>query len=191
MRKESLDGDRVFVIHDFLDEQETAALIARSEGTGFGEAPITTTAGPAMNKEIRDNARLIVDDTTLADDLWLRVRTLLPFWLDDARVVGFNERFRFYRYDPGQKFAPHYDGFFRRPNGDRSQLTFMVYLNDGYTGGETNFFNVDMSLRVSVRPQRGMALVFEHLQLHEGAPIVEGRKYVLRTDVMYTTNLAT
>jgi len=29
-------------------------------------------------------------------------------------------------------------------------------------------------------------LGFVHLQLHEGAPVVRGRKYVLRTDVMYT-----
>jgi hypothetical protein len=32
-----------------------------------------------------------------------------------------------------------------------------------------------------------MALVFVHQQLHEGAPIVEGRTYVLRTDVLYRT----
>ena len=35
MHKESLDGDRVFVIHDFLNDEETAALIARSEASGF------------------------------------------------------------------------------------------------------------------------------------------------------------
>jgi hypothetical protein len=36
-----------------------------------------------------------------------------------------------------------------------------------------------------------MALVFLHLQLHEGAPVVEGRKYVLRTDVMYALRTQT
>lgn len=30
-----------------------------------------------------------------------------------------------------------------------------------------------------------MALVFVHRHLHEGAPVIAGRKYVLRTDVMY------
>ena len=34
-------------------------------------------------------------------------------------------------------------------------------------------------------PERGKALVFYHRQLHEGMPVVRGRKYVLRTDVMY------
>ena len=36
-----------------------------------------------------------------------------------------------------------------------------------------------------MRPEWGKALVFYHRQLHEGLPVVRGRKYVLRTDVMY------
>lgn len=64
----------------------------------------------------------------------------------------------------------------------------MVYLNSDFTGGETKFYDEDGSrLRVAVRPERGMALGFVHLQLHEGAPVVSGRKYVLRTDVMYAS----
>ena len=42
-----------------------------------------------------------------------------------------NERLRFYRYDIGQQFDWHYDGYFERDNGERSYLTLMVYLNDG------------------------------------------------------------
>ena len=30
-----------------------------------------------------------------------------------------------------------------------------------------------------------MALIFEHELLHEGAAVTAGRKYVLRSDVMY------
>jgi hypothetical protein len=33
-----------------------------------------------------------------------------------------------------------------------------------------------------------MALVFEHPVRHQGAPVTAGRKYVLRTDVMYRQN---
>jgi hypothetical protein len=39
---------------------------------------------------------------------WERARPFLPACIDQWRVLGFNERFRFYRYDPGQKFAPHF-----------------------------------------------------------------------------------
>ena len=61
----------------------------------------------------------------------------------------------------------------------------MVYPNSDFVGGETRFYDQDRGLRLTVRPARGMALGFEHLQLHEGSPVVSGRKYVLRTDVMY------
>jgi hypothetical protein len=30
-----------------------------------------------------------------------------------------------------------------------------------------------------------MALIFRHECLHEGRPVLDGTKYVLRTDVMY------
>lgn len=38
---------------------------------------------------------------------------------------------------------------------------------------------------LSVQPKEGMALVFMHSIWHEGAIVRNGKKYVLRTDVMY------
>jgi predicted 2-oxoglutarate/Fe(II)-dependent dioxygenase YbiX len=186
MHKECLDGDRIFVIRDFITPGECTSFVAKSEDAGYDEATITTSAGVVKDKEIRDNARLIWDDLSLAEMLWERARPFLPACIDGWQVLGLNERFRFYRYDPGQKFAPHFDGYFRRDDGERSQLTFMVYLNEEFTGGETKFYSNDRMPLVSVRPACGMALVFTHLQLHEGAPVIQGRKYVLRTDVMYS-----
>jgi hypothetical protein len=61
----------------------------------------------------------------------------------------------------------------------------MVYLNQGFEGGETNFYREDRRHRLQVEPEKGKALVFWHPQLHEGAAVLQGRKYVLRTDVMY------
>jgi len=185
MRKECFDGDRLFVIRDFLGADECAAFVKRSEDAGYDEATITTGEGFVLNKDVRDNARLIVDDASLAARLWERARPHLPPTIADWSALSLNERFRFYRYDPGQKFAPHLDGYFERNDRERSQLTFMVYLNDEFTGGETKFYANDRSPRLSVKPERGMALVFAHRQVHEGASIIEGRKYVLRTDVMY------
>lgn len=186
MRKEALDGDRLFVIHDCLDGAECREHIARSELEGYGDATINTVRGVMLRPDIRNNARLIVDDAAMADRLWARVQPFIPEVLDGWRVVGLNERFRFYRYDPGQKFAPHFDGYFERPNGERSQLTCLWYLNDGYEGGETKFYGADRDQPAfTVTPREGMALVFAHQQLHEGAPVLDGRKYVLRTDVMY------
>jgi hypothetical protein len=185
MYKEPLAGDAVFVIRDFLTTTECAAFIAQSERAGYQEATLTTAAGFVMDKRVRDNARLILDDVALAVNLWRRAEPFIPsrhcYW----RALGFNERFRYYRYDPGQKFAPHWDGCFRKDTGEESQLTFMVYLNDDFKGGQTRFYDEARQVRLEVEPESGMALVFVHRQLHEGAAVVEGRKYVLRTDVMY------
>ena len=61
----------------------------------------------------------------------------------------------------------------------------MIYLNEDFDGGETNFYFLSQEPVLSVRPVRGQALVFAHWKLHEGAEVLRGRKYVLRTDVMY------
>lgn len=36
-----------------------------------------------------------------------------------------------------------------------------------------------------VRPKEGTALVFNHDTLHEGLPVTDGVKYIIRTEVMY------
>lgn len=185
MTRESLDGDHIFVIRNFFSPHECAGFVTQSEQAGYEEATITTAAGFVMNKNVRDNARLILDDTELAARLWQRAEPFLPRRIRNWQAVGFNGRFRFYRYYPGQKFAPHWDGCFQRDNNERSQLTFMVYHNDDFVGGETRFYLDNGLPRLEVKPERGMALVFVHRQLHEGAAVVQGRKYVLRTDVMY------
>ena len=92
-----------------------------------------------------------------------------------------NERFRCYRYEPGQRFAPHFDGAFVRDAHERSHLTLMVYLNEGFGGGSTAFLDWDRE----VAPRLGSALVFQHRLLHEGCTVTSGVKYVLRSDVMY------
>jgi hypothetical protein len=61
----------------------------------------------------------------------------------------------------------------------RSFLTVILYLNEGYAGGETRFGDL------AVRPRAGMALLFPHELRHEGAEVTAGVKCVLRTDVMY------
>jgi hypothetical protein len=182
---EELSENLVWVIHEYATPERCQELIALAEAAGFGDAPITTSFGPVLSKKHRSNTRVMIDDPALAAQLYEQGRPLLPGRVGRWEIVGFNERFRFYRYDVAERFAPHLDGAFQRDNGETSQLTFMVYLNEGFTGGETNFFDWKHELRLSVKPEIGKALVFVHQQLHEGAWVVEGRKYVLRTDVMY------
>ena len=99
------------------------------------------------------------------------------------------------RYGERAVYRPHVDGSWPGSGlrggrlaydafGDRwSRLTFLVYLNDDFTGGETVFYYGKEKLRVA--PKTGAALVFVHKQLHEGAVLETGVKYVMRSDVMY------
>ena len=180
MDKEWLDGENVFVIHGLLSGDECDRLIAQSEAPGYRAA----TVGDVLVTQMRNNARVILDDPELAAELWNKAKPFLS-QLDGCEAVGLNDRFRFYRYDVAEAFALHYDGSVCRGADEESKLTFMVYLNEGCEGGGTNFYGPGGTLRFGVRPERGMALAFAHLQLHEGAPVTGGRKYALRTDVMY------
>jgi hypothetical protein len=171
----------VFTIAGVLAAPECTATIAQIEQLGFEDAPITTPRGFVMRPDIRNNKRVMFDDMALAADLFARIREALPAQLCDRRPVGVNERFRCYRYEPGQRFARHYDGAYARSATERSELTLMVYLNEGFTGGTTAFhdFNVEAT------PRTGAALLFQHQLLHEGCVVRAGVKYVLRSDVMY------
>lgn len=183
MRDELLPGV-IWVDHGLLSPGECAGWIARGEAVGYADAPITTRSGFVMAPDIRNNTRVIIDDVAAAAKLWETAAAKVPPVLGGAVPVGLNERFRLYRYDPGERFAPHCDGHFERDDGDRSRLTLIYYLNEGCEGGETRFF-LPGGRTLSVTPRAGAALFFQHQVMHEGAAVTAGRKYVLRTDVMY------
>jgi predicted 2-oxoglutarate/Fe(II)-dependent dioxygenase YbiX len=173
-------SDDIFTVSDFLEASECDGYIKLSETRGFGDAPIETSFGPTMMKDVRNNSRVMIDDPDLAQLIWERASLYVPKTLGGHRAIGVNERFRFYRYDLGQTFRWHRDGYFERPNRERSRLTLMVYLNDDFEGGHTKFEEA------LIKPVKGTALFFVHHLLHEGAQVTRGRKYVMRSDVMYS-----
>lgn len=180
MKRETIDDDRIFVIHDFLSSDECERQVDRSEVMGYE----TFTIGGEVFHGFRDNARVIVDDQNLADSLWKLAAECVPPMIESKPASGLNPRFRYYRYTGTEAFAPHHDGSVRI--GERtSKLTFMVYLTSVAKGGETRFYGDDIKVRHAIQPVIGKALVFEHSILHEGVAVEEGIKYVLRTDVMY------
>ena len=175
-------GANVCVVEGFLSDAECDEFIAKSNAMQYELAEIQTREGSRVLEDVRNNDRVIFDDPALADFIFARAKAFLPPTLgDDWYLSGLNERFRFYRYKPGQYFKWHKDGFYCRSDAEVSQLTLMMYLNDDYKGGETEF------RWETIQPKRGMALVFPHIMTHQGASIESGTKYVLRTDVMYRT----
>lgn len=177
--EKTLLSNGIFTLNPILTPEECRDFIARTEAAGFELATISTGRGPALDLNVRNSGRVIVDDVELAGRIWQRVKEHLPRSRSGREVCGLNERFRFYRYTPGQLFDWHSDGYFERENGERSLLTFMIYLSEGYEGGETRFEGTQVAGRT------GMGLVFPHGLLHTGAEVLAGTKYVIRSDVMY------
>jgi predicted 2-oxoglutarate/Fe(II)-dependent dioxygenase YbiX len=87
---------------------------------------------------------------------------------------------RIYRYEVGHHFGLHSDQSYTRDNA-RSLLTLLLYLDDDFDGGETEFPEQGLT----VAPCTGDSLWFQHAVLHAGKPVTRGIKHVLRTDVLY------
>eukprot|EP01113_Clastostelium_recurvatum_P007541 TRINITY_DN1351_c0_g1_i2.p1 TRINITY_DN1351_c0_g1~~TRINITY_DN1351_c0_g1_i2.p1 ORF type:complete len:307 (-),score=59.79 TRINITY_DN1351_c0_g1_i2:67-849(-) len=208
--REEVEGvPEAFILHNVLTAEECQRYIDETERLGYTDAPLTVGNNRyEMATDVRDNLRVMWQATPrMMDPIWQRVSSFFPPVLrvgpNDWGLVqegALNERFRFYRYEAEQRFRPHFDGCFRRRTGEQSHYTFILYLNDGFDGGETTFFPEDCNfmrgrpkagMERRVNPRRGSVLVFRHTgansPLHEGSPHhTQGmHKYALRSDVMY------
>jgi prolyl 4-hydroxylase len=166
-------ADGIWVTEDFFTADECVEWIDFAEDIGFTDKKIIS--------GIRTSAT--IDDKDKSFLLWQRAKEHLPKMIYHHVAVGLNERLRFYRYNAEQKFAWHTDGTVTLPNNQKSLLTFLIYLNNNYQGGETAFRN---ELNTVVRPETGTMLAFKHEILHEGSEVKSGRKYILRSDVMFS-----
>ncbi|WP_052248926.1 2OG-Fe(II) oxygenase [Leisingera sp. ANG-Vp] len=179
---------RVFEAAEFVSVDFCKEMIAKAQSVGFEKATISTERGIEAVPEIRNNDRVIFDDPGLADSMWCKIKPSFSAPFKDSVAVRLNERFRLYRYHPGQFFDWHQDGEYCSADGAVSRFTMMVYLNEGFEGGGTSFADVFSPFRFSdftIRPATGKALFFHHQLSHRGDPVRSGVKYVLRTDVMF------
>lgn len=176
-----------FILDNVFTKEECDELIALTETCGYDQALINIGGHKQQYlPDIRNNMRCILDDPTLADCIYQRILPFIPAVWNRRKVVSLNERLRFLRYDPPQFFASHYDGQYRRPNGEMSFITIQLYLNEGMEGGATSFLDYRGNKDpIACHPKIGRVLVFEHYCFHEGSPLIKGRKYTVRTDVMY------
>ena len=171
--------DQIWQIEDILPAVKCENLIQETESRGYQPATINTDAGARTVSAVRNNLRVMYIDQPLADELWGLLKPHAPNQYGQSVSVGLNEMFRFYKYEPGQKFRKHRDESFIRNDTEASYFTVLLYLNDEFVGGETRFQDIE------VKPKLGSALIFAHMIEHEGAEILSGKKYVLRTDIMF------
>jgi len=193
------------MLHNVLTSDECSELIDRAEEHGFEDASIYDRR---TNKSHRNCKRFVIDDSNLAENWYDRIITALkgtkleqklntaPWIFTNNRdkvhtAVSLNERLRLLKYKQGQFFHSHNDAVFvRGPDegartGERSALSVHVYLNQKFKGGSTTFRGKGRHL--DIKPKTGSILIFEHNILHEGQKVTHGKKYVVRTDIMYSS----
>jgi len=95
------------------------------------------------------------------------------------------------RYEGGQEYQPHSDYFLPDLDGANPEVeragqrvkTFLIYLNEGYEGGETEFIKLGLKLK----GRKGAGLMFvnvgsdggpHRMSLHAGLPVTEGVKWL-------------
>jgi len=106
------------------------------------------------------------------------------------------EGWQFIKYDVGGEYIPHHDfdvDLNNRHNKIRLAISgglrlksIIIYLNDDFEGGETEFTKLDLK----IKPETGKLLIWENVHenrklnrdtLHAGLSVTKGTKYVLIT----------
>lgn len=175
-------------VERFASPAECEWLIATGRNWLEG-ATVFDTAGKRTNDANRTNrsAGLWVHNMDLVTQV-IRARisaaTRLPLaWFEPPQVL---------HYASGQEFRAHHDFLDPANEGHRRQiarggqriLTFLLYLNDGYAGGETCFPRADLIFK----GRAGDALFFANvdregrpdpLTVHEGRAPASGEKWLL------------
>ncbi|KAI8585566.1 hypothetical protein BDZ88DRAFT_432262 [Geranomyces variabilis] len=204
-----------FMLTDVLTPQQCTSILHAAETVGFTpDAPIVGAA--AEQTSVLAHNLFWLADSDLLDAIFTRCAPHLPHTLSSTagggggalNLRGINARWRVYRYVPGAVYRPHIDGAWPASGLDpvtgeyvydlhrdqRSRLTFLVYLNDGFDGGHTTFFTpgrVEGRMDAwPVSPRAGAVLCFPHGEakgalLHEGSAVERGAKYIIRADVLY------
>jgi hypothetical protein len=209
-----------FVLENVLTQDECRRLMAAATTLGYRpDHPVSLDRPTGIDscEWLMNN-----DNAAICTILMKRVQNHLPPTVTynnnrhkKFQLHSINARWRFFRYARNCVYRPHIDGSWpasfveTTEEGEyqyttesssldstkketRSYLTFLMYLNDDFTGGHTRFYQPTNDGKMSARgvqPKQGSVLVFPQGNtaslIHEGSAVTEGTKYVVRTDVIY------
>lgn len=202
-----------FQLLNVLTAEECVAFLDATHEMGY-----TEDAAVSLGRHIRHNNNLNwIVDTTTERMIWQRIAPIVSQQNDHYmghEPLGLNQRFRFYRYEVNDYFNFHTDGAWPGSQvvdgkpvtdafGDRYSLyTLLIYLSDGFDGGETQFMvdrhdshkptrDPSQANVVDIRTPAGGVLCFPHGThplhcLHSSAKITAGVKNIIRTDILFS-----
>jgi prolyl 4-hydroxylase len=201
---------RVLAMDDFLTIDECQALMALAASQGLKGS--TLYAG-GMAQQQRDlstrsstNTWLSRETSNVTDRIYRRAAQILhmkesllqqpPFYREDEEDYtqhSIAESLQVVRYAPGEEYAAHHDFVYpslRHRYQPTRYATLLLYLNDDFTGGQTNFpraVNPSQHEGISITPKAGKAVLFynvlpdgnvDDLSQHQSLPVIEGEKWL-------------
>ena len=118
-----------YYIENVLTKSECDRLIMETERLKYIPALLNTGYGQVLDTEVRNNTRCMLDSIPDSTEIYARIGHLLPPVM--YKLAGLNERLRYLKYDPGERFNPHLDGCYKRNERECSYVTLQLYLNEG------------------------------------------------------------
>lgn len=181
-------GPATFV-GDVLSPAECAAVVEACEAHGFRDVGYRAEGG------VNATRRVHCTDAKFAAALYERVARFVPATVRDDdgsewKLCGVNARCRVSRYEKGQSNALHVDGAVEVDERTKSFVTLLLYLNGNVSGGATEFIGrrpvtCERFLAAAVQPTRGAAVLFLHDTEHAGAEVIDSRKYIFHSELLY------
>jgi hypothetical protein len=168
-----------------LTVEESEYIIGLASRLLAPASVIDGATGKGKQSDLRTNSVAVLwpmnqDIVLHAIDLRLAKAAGLP--------IANGEMMNILMYKPGEEYRAHFDFFAPEiAAADRSGQrirTLLVYLNDGYGDGETQFINANLKLKGAA----GDALLFHNCDathapdratLHAGLPVTSGQKWLL------------
>lgn len=134
--------------------------------------------GQLMRHPVRTSSGAVIGPTR--EDLVIQAINRRFAKISGSRIEQ-GEPISILHYAPGEQYRPHFD--FITNSLNQRLKTIIVYLNQGYTGGATQF----LANGVTVQGKIGDAIMFDNvdetgardaLSQHAGLPVVSGTKWI-------------
>ena len=182
----------ILVIDNFLTDQECDSILQQCES----QLKPCVTRHPVTGEIRQDPRRTSTNAELRQEDAPDIVEKLVQ--LTQAQHPSYFEKFQVLKYEAGQAFVPHTDGFPGKTTAggfeDSGRLiTIFCYLKDVPEGGETRFTKLSSEEptgeALSIAPRKGMAVIHFPATIgleedprteHEGYPAVD-EKWLLVT----------
>lgn len=177
----------VLEIENFLPHNVCDRIVEAAKQKGVVDSTIIDDRGTrVLDLYTRKSKQTWLTDSDSLDvqrtSEWVSILTDLPrSHQEDMQVVAYPE---------GGYYNPHFDASFHPdviPNMNRGcgprLYTFLIYLNDDFEGGETDFPEIG----VKIVPKKGKAILFQNIDasqdlipesMHAGCPVKSGTKWI-------------